>query len=59
MVFKLITYHLIKTNFQIGIRRDPNSSIEVASAGCQYFTAFFSLTNKFLGVDIWNSAMSC
>lgn len=41
MVFKLVTYCLIKTNVHIGVRRALHSVAEVASARCQYFTAFF------------------
>lgn len=46
---KLITYQLIKTNLQIGVRHCLNSLVEVASARCQHFTSFLFPTNKFLG----------
>lgn len=49
MVFKLITYQLVKTNLEIGVRHGLNSLVEVASARCQYLTAFLFPTNKFLG----------
>lgn len=46
--FQINNLSVDKTNLQI-VGHGLNSLVEVASARCQYFTAFLFPTNKFLG----------